>query len=1186
MQFATTSSSSSLTSWTVLTQPLVDDDTAWSFYGWLFVYDWVHGRRFVVSLEGDASTQVLVSAIAAPTLFPSTGGSGLTHATRVIYYLSVYMSAVLAVVAVASLVVHAVNRASTDAGDNWFFFNRVAGSIWVGRPLLVNRALSAMLILSTAQVALDGSTHFVFAPRPWIDTLVVAGETTWLAYVIVDACHVIVAPGHTKAYAPWGTALAWSIIVVIELAAPIQPVGALRRECTSTNMDMAIACSGSVVQVGNLARLATLMGMQLGSLVVAAVGVYFWNQRRRHSGLSTQRQRHVLAIADEFFAVRESPTDAIWAMDPVSCVVAGLVPFKLGGTRYTFDVKFWVVVPDTYSLGAMKRFVSNAREVKVKHRSSLLAPVGSFGPSHVSIRQAAATAAVAGGVLYTVAAIVGSILYIQVAKVNLANDLSWAKFSMAGTHTFLANLLNERLVLGIDDTRLALDDGRYAMVGGDTGASSTVVSPANFGARLAASKLNTRLADVVAGLRRTDACLAPWIFTQYCYVDLGRQWELANSAARQARCAATMQPNGAVYLETILRNVDYAVFRTCWGDAFDVAIGRELAQTAVGLSWLDALTTLRRAVADEVMTWQHHGITSFDVQWQNFKRVGLVNTYSIVNAYGGEYALTLQAQPMSFQLAKQTMFKMYWGFASDLFAVAATNDTTMTTNLMHGRSLVRSSASFAFSPNGTTIAAVLMANGTIHTPLSQSLALVTSFLGPLGSIDLVFVPCPRAVTAAVAAILDATRLAVTSNTTAETTFVTSSAAIPNGIYPAPTAWVQSGFLAMGGSPLCAAESFQAAVPIGYAITQLFGFDSQCTVAIPPTSLAPTFQSTIAAVVLAQLGSSANTLQPADVCACDQADLVICVPALTSTIAFVSTYLNVAALAPVVDAASTAMAPLHVQFFQLGQLDAASPLAIFTHDVLDATDPAFDYYAWLFLYDWALGQREAVTFQGDVGTTTLLSEYLAPLNQAVNLAETPNSLAPYVRSIVNYVTGVMISLSLVALTYVAVARGRVEVLNLLELNRVGAIVWVGRPLLLARALTALSLLSTSTLQLVVQSSGLASFSVPTNAWYKTVLAANEVTWLAAVVNDVALVFTQEYTLYFITPNSILVWLITVATSFAAPVGHDLRLAKSCAFGQVDFDVVCASATLTIGYLPRLALLCGIVVGCTVVSYVTT
>ncbi|KAF0692394.1 Aste57867_16525 [Aphanomyces stellatus] len=181
---------------------------------------------------------------------------------------------------------------------------------------------------------------------------------------------------------------------------------------------------------------------------------------------------------------------------------------------------------------------------------------------------------------------------------------------------------------------------------------------------------------------------------------------------------------------------------------------------------------------------------------------------------------------------------------------------------------------------------------------------------------------------------------------------------------------------------------------------------------------------------------------------------------------------------------------------------------------------------------------------------------------------------------------MIGLSLVALTYVAVARGRVEVLNLFELNRVGAIVWVGRPLLLARALTALSLLSTSTLQLVVQSSGLASFSVPTNAWYKTVLAANEVTWLAAVVNDVALVFTQEYSYYFITPNSVLVWLITAATSFAAPVDHDLRLAKSCVFGQVDFDVVCASATLTIGYLPRLALLCGIVVGCTVVSYMTT
>ena len=29
------------------------------------------------------------------------------------------------------------------------------------------------------------------------------------------------------------------------------------------------------------------------------------------------------------------------------------------------------------------------------------------------------------------------------------------------------------------------------------------------------------------------------------------------------------------------------------------------------------------------------------------------------------------------------------------------------------------------------------------------------------------------------------------------------------------------------------------------------------------------------------------------------------------------------------------------------------------------DPLFDFFAWLYLYDWALGYREVISFQGDL-----------------------------------------------------------------------------------------------------------------------------------------------------------------------------------------------------------------------------
>ncbi|EQC25610.1 hypothetical protein SDRG_16541 [Saprolegnia diclina VS20] len=191
-------------------------------------------------------------------------------------------------------------------------------------------------------------------------------------------------------------------------------------------------------------------------------------------------------------------------------------------------------------------------------------------------------------------------------------------------------------------------------------------------------------------------------------------------------------------------------------------------------------------------------------------------------------------------------------------------------------------------------------------------------------------------------------------------------------------------------------------------------------------------------------------------------------------------------------------------------------------------------------------------------------------------------AQYCRAGVWYVTFLMLAVSALACVYMVATRGIFEGLNMLELSRVGGIVWVGRPLLFLRSMTALCLLSTATFEL--QTSGYRSYfaAVPT-PWYKIALAAGEVTWLVSVVNDVALIVTKEYSMYYTTANSILVWLIVATLAGAFPVEATVSLHPTCVLAQVDFQAVCNSGTIAIGQRDRLLLLSGIVVGCNIICF---
>ncbi|KAF0684703.1 hypothetical protein As57867_023263, partial [Aphanomyces stellatus] len=284
-------------------------------------------------------------------------------------------------------------------------------------------------------------------------------------------------------------------------------------------------------------------------------------------------------------------------------------------------------------------------------------------------------------------------------------------------------------------------------------------------------------------------------------------------------------------------------------------------------------------------------------------------------------------------------------------------------------------------------------------------------------------------------------------------------------------------------------------------------------------------------------------------------------------------------------ATAAVQALNINLVQFGQLDAASPVTLYRINVLDPTEGDFAYFGWIFLMDWARGYREAVTLAGDSGTLTVLTDHLNPIQLEVNLAQAPTMMAVYLRNTVLFITVAMIVMASVMLAYIVSSRGHFEVSNLYQLQRVGAFVWVGRPLVLVRSLTAVALLSTATMQLAF-SGYISYFQVTQDIWYKPILAANEVTWMVSIVNDIAMAVTQDHTRYYAAINSILAWLVVVSLSLAMPVSHSFLIDKQCHVVDVDFQVVCDSGSLTIGQVSRLAAILGAVIGCNALCFVVT
>ena len=825
--------------------------------------------------------------------------------------------------------------------------------------------------------------------------------------------------------------------------------------------------------------------------------------------------------------------------------MCGLVPFRVLGHVYLFDIFLWLVVPaKAYALPS-----TNIVCIKV---TSPKQPQANAVKSHKT-----AQVTVALGVLYLATTAASTTLFVRLSLVKLGNDFVWEGFNTTGMQAYLIDWFNTQVNYGLDGPlAMNVSDLRHSI---ESSYNNTVAS--NTWSPLYGSTMQfeaTSVAANIQGLRRMDPCQVPWIATQYCWLDFHRRWSVANTARRETRCAA-MTANGAVYFESFLRNVDYAALSVCWGDSLARAFVAELSQSAEGQLWLTSVQVPPSlSVEAEQVFWATYNVTAYTTQWQNYKSIGVVETFSIQNAVGLAYPITMKASNGTFHFGAQTSLKFYWTLASDFWLLSATN----------GSSLIRSSSSFMFS--NVTIEEFVLQNNSQVGPFGGGLAFFRSFVGPFGSIDMHHVICPRSLRTFSQQANDALTTMLVSNVSAQPPLAAADATL----YPIPKRWSTNYSKTFGGNPFCA--GFYSKRDLTTVMANFFGREVSCN-----TAFREAFSTTRRTTALSLLGSGTLTssLTGVDICSNATKPASPCLKALLPVQSWLETYFSPEVATSLYQQALLVQYEIRAINVHVIQFTLANTLnEMLRQNIFDPLDPAFSFFGWYMVLDWAAGIREVVSFQGDNGQLTLMSTTVVPSILPPNPLEAPANLVYYWRLCIQYTSRGIVILAATTLVYIGASRGFVEGANMFELNRVGGIVWLGRPMLFVRSLVSVSFLSTATLTLDIQ--GTMTHLVTNRPSFfgqvLTVLAAGEISWLVIVLGDMFMVLTKDETSVYTLQSGTLVWVTTAIFSFARPVGPTLQVARSCVVVAVDFQLVCSAGTVEIGESQRLVALILLVV----------
>ncbi|RHX96512.1 hypothetical protein DYB25_002220, partial [Aphanomyces astaci] len=695
-----------------LTQPLLDpNDHAWSLYGWVMLYDWAMQRREVVRFDGDVDSITLVSKRYDPQPFVPSSLDASQRPDNFSKFFATYVTVVLSCVG-AVMVVYGCITQFRVMGRNLFRFNRVVGSVWAGKIFQYERGITAVALLSSSTIELRktmGLSYFVLTRRSTLELLLVASEATWVAYTVQDVLAAIFTE-HSYYAAPVSTAFAWATMIVFETLVPSAPYLHLERTCKTLVVGTQVECRSGQLHFGHPVRLNVLVGFQVGWIVLVYALAILFHQKREPSRVTLW-----MSVASHAFLDRTLASDHhSFCFDRVTCIMSGLITVHTAYYQYVFDVKSWSIYREPHRRRRCHSVSFQPPEFNGPHAAQIPARERATRSFHSFDRFMAVA-----GLAYMVISVAASVVYLSTSAADTTNDFWWSHFNASGGYGYLANWYSTQLMLNPIEFNTSLDNPMYA----DStpyNTTSTVISSSALYANIVQFEAVNSLAIAIQGLKNMDICDVAQIMTPYCWLDFHQQFAMANSVKRQTRCELEYTSNGAVYLESALRNVGWQGEALCWD--FPPILGDDFMASAHGAEWVQRIQTTSTTVEDEVRYWHAFGLTHYTTQFQNYKTMGLVESFRIRNALGFEYSLPLKYGNASMQFGAQTSMKLYWSFAMDLSVVF--NMYGFTTPTL-SPSLLASSPHYVYA--NVSLHEMFVQLGVLHAPLGAVYTTLTKF---------------------------------------------------------------------------------------------------------------------------------------------------------------------------------------------------------------------------------------------------------------------------------------------------------------------------------------------------------------------------------------------------------------------------------------------------------------------------
>ncbi|KAF0692920.1 Aste57867_16056 [Aphanomyces stellatus] len=367
----------------------------------------------------------------------------------------------------------------------------------------------------------------------------------------------------------------------------------------------------------------------------------------------------------------------------------------------------------------------------------------------------------------------------------------------------------------------------------------------------------------------------------------------------------------------------------------------------------------------------------------------------------------------------------------------------------------------------------------------------------------------------------------------------------------------------------------------------------CSTPFNYDTVSPTKENVLKAMLAIDLSVMQRPETLAFACSCATADpaaCVVCTEMLANATTMLARYLTPGAIAnlragavPVEMLIRDRLNITMVQFYTDLPGDVLDSTTTFTLSAVNLfSDVRLGFAAWLYLIDWVEGRREVVTLVGDAGDVALttMSDHAAELESPANPREVPTSFSFYTFRLSQYITGVLFGVACLVCIYIIANHGDIEKDNMGAFNVVCGLVWVGRPMILLRALSAICVLATSVLGLAATPvfTRLYADTVP---WFTTFLSTGEVSWLVFVIDDIVSVVTRERTAVcriknkvahklvtiLLANSGLLSWISSGIWSAVTPVHHVAVVSRACSIDVVDLDVTCRSGAFGFGIPTR-------------------